>query len=711
VSHETLCGSTLSILITSSYQLPPWLRRLGDELDGVAGAIERAYSRHSGLVQLLMLLAALSALTVQILTTRTKRRRRRANGSFNDATRLRLLHETEQRSRAERGLREAIRIDLNLTEAPLPIALSLISTTDGEARTIRSTDATIHDIFRSTSGMLLILGDPGTGKTNLLDELAHGLIDDARRDATEPVPIRFNLARWTLGEHTRTLQEWMRDDLHDLYALTRRDAERLIEKDEIIPLLDGLDEVDEARRPRCVDAINAYQETRNLGRFSVTCRAEEYRRLVDVSNPAEPSRGVNARDVVRVERLTARQVDRLIRRRELVRVRDLLAEEPELRSFIDTPLWLHVLYFASLGRRTTSDAASPRERLYDYYVEYILSRRRDPDVYRRHSSTDVLHWLGWLAASMQRRHQTDFVLEALDFTWLNERRESPPVTGSGRNKRVRVFHRLLFGGAVGLLGGIMCGRLFGALVGVLAMFRIQLRVEAAERLQFDWRRALQGWAVSLAYGAFFAVMFAWAHGIRAGMFMWGSAAVFETLQGGFQPRSGDGNVSPNSATQRSVRYAMTIVLCGITLASSAACFAFWALNRQLIASATCAAIVNGSCWIAFGGIILGGEKGGWFALRHYSVRVCLWRRHVMPAAYVRFLNESVERLFLVRAGGTYKFFHLTFRDYMAAKYGMADIGVRPQSKPTVGPQGTFSGAAGFVLARLHVTSDMPARVG
>jgi hypothetical protein len=66
--------------------------------------------------------------------------------------------------------------------------------------------------------------------------------------------------------------------------------------------------------------------------------------------------------------------------------------------------------------------------------------------------------------------------------------------------------------------------------------------------------------------------------------------------------------------------------------------------------------------------VLAFAKGGGFALRHYALRLLLWCQGVAPLRYVRFLNEAAQRLFLIRRGGNYEFFHLTFRDYMATAY-------------------------------------------
>jgi hypothetical protein len=44
-------------------------------------------------------------------------------------------------------------------------------------------------------------------------------------------------------------------------------------------------------------------------------------------------------------------------------------------------------------------------------------------------------------------------------------------------------------------------------------------------------------------------------------------------------------------------------------------------------------------------------------------------RRAAPLRYARFLNEGVERIFLIRRGDSYGFLHITPRDYIARAYG------------------------------------------
>ncbi len=186
----------------------------------------------------------------------------------------------------------------------------------------REIDSDIRSVYHKANGRLLILGEPGTGKTNLLMELAEGLIADAKVNQTLPIPIVFSLPRWTLGKRERTLAEWLIDDLADVtqYGLSRATASALVHRNRITPLLDGLDEVAEERRVACVEAVRRYQQERDLGKLAICCRIDEYQRLPKL----------DLRMAVRVEKLTRAEVERYISMERLSHVRRALEGDPEL---------------------------------------------------------------------------------------------------------------------------------------------------------------------------------------------------------------------------------------------------------------------------------------------------------------------------------------------------------------------------------------------
>ncbi len=67
-------------------------------------------------------------------------------------------------------------------------------------------DQTISGVFEEMGGSLLILGEPGSGKTTMMLTLARDLLAHAEADPSRAVPVVFNLSSWAstggpLAEH------------------------------------------------------------------------------------------------------------------------------------------------------------------------------------------------------------------------------------------------------------------------------------------------------------------------------------------------------------------------------------------------------------------------------------------------------------------------------------------------------------------------------
>ena len=66
------------------------------------------------------------------------------------------------------------------------------------------------------------------------------------------------------------------------------------------------------------------------------------------------------------------------------------------------------------------------------------------------------------------------------------------------------------------------------------------------------------------------------------------------------------------------------------------------------------------------GLLAGLLKGGLACLRHYVLRVLLWRSRAAPWNYPRFLDYATERILLHKVGGGYIFIHRLLLDYFAS---------------------------------------------
>ncbi|WP_326693737.1 NACHT domain-containing protein [Streptomyces sp. NBC_01267] len=134
---------------------------------------------------------------------------------------------------------------------------------------------------RLPARQLVVLGEPGAGKTVLAIQLTLGLLRD--RAPGEPVPVLLPLASWNpRREHLRL---WLERRLVEEYpglantaAYGWNAAERLVAEGLLIPVLDGLDETPPALHAAAIDALDqAVADGRPL---VVTCRTAEYEQAV-----------------------------------------------------------------------------------------------------------------------------------------------------------------------------------------------------------------------------------------------------------------------------------------------------------------------------------------------------------------------------------------------------------------------------------------------
>ena len=134
----------------------------------------------------------------------------------------------------------------------------------------------IENVFAAAERVLLVLGEPGAGKTTMLLQLVSHLLAAAESDDSCPMPAVFALSAY---RDNRPLTDWLVDQLANNYETPRKLAAQWIDAGRFVPLLDGLDEVDPSLRPMCAEAINAFRQQHPGVALLVTARSRDYQTL------------------------------------------------------------------------------------------------------------------------------------------------------------------------------------------------------------------------------------------------------------------------------------------------------------------------------------------------------------------------------------------------------------------------------------------------
>jgi hypothetical protein len=268
----------------------------------------------------------------------------------------------------------------------------------------------------------------------------------------------------------------------------------------------------------------------------------------------------------------------------------------------------------------------------------------------------MLRWLGWLAEEMKARNQTEFAFGEMDFVWLRLRHG--PIGSLAVSQATGLLASIIVGGLAGGIGfGLLVG--FSTLVSttihqtVFSFLAMRRRLRVVEILSMLFGPVLN----YIVFGATGSVFRGMAYGHLLGLAALAASLVNNLL---FQVARMllFGRSLVDRRSLRSWRFAMVVLLASAsTLALSAAVAQTESWWRQVARLAIPLPVI----WAVTS---LGLNVG-----LSYAIHLAHWLRGFVPLRYTRFLNEAVDRLFLIRRGTAYEFLHLTLRDYMAERHG------------------------------------------
>jgi hypothetical protein len=329
---------------------------------------------------------------------------RRLRRSYNDLLAQSLqgiawmdLGLTERPDAVQNVANSALRIEPHRAEQPLPPGVSIIQ------------------VYEDAEQELLILGEPGAGKSTELLALSQHLVAQAEQDEHALLPVILQLSSWAVKQGA--LADWMVEQIAVAYDIPRKVSQQWVEDEQILPLLDGLDEMEENARPVCIAAINAYHRA-HLTSLVICSRTTEYESAADRGRLALQS-------AVVIRPLTSEQVEETLNRagEAAASLQGALHRQPTLQDLATTPLMLSVLMLTYQGTTvctTSLKEADLEHQVWTDYVERMVMRKQQGNV-RRYSLSQTRIWLGWLAQQMRLHNQPLFYAERLEGNWLTEK--------------------------------------------------------------------------------------------------------------------------------------------------------------------------------------------------------------------------------------------------------------------------------------------------
>ncbi|MBD2777590.1 NACHT domain-containing protein [Iningainema tapete] len=271
----------------------------------------------------------------------------------------------------------------------------------------------VTDIFSQMGEgrTLLILGEPGSGKTTTLLTLTKHLIISTEQDLSRQIPVVFNLSSW--ANKQQKIAEWLVQQLYEEYHVPKAKGKAWVENEQLLLLLDGLDEVKAERREACVQALNQFIRDHGLTEMVVTSRIGDYTAL---------RASLTLQKAICIQSLTPEQINQYLDRadEQLKALKTLLEQDTALQELAKSPLTLGIMTLAYEGVSiedlpNTNSTEERRKHLFNAYIERMLNRRI---TVRHYSTSRTIRWLTWLAQRMLQHSQTIFLIEQIQPTWL-----------------------------------------------------------------------------------------------------------------------------------------------------------------------------------------------------------------------------------------------------------------------------------------------------
>ena len=555
-------------------------------------------------------------------------------------------------------------------------------TKDNQQTTQLKQSQKIIDFFdrNDINGKLLILGEPGAGKTTELLSLNQDLIQRAINDKNTPIPIIFELSSW---KNDQAIRDWLIGQLTEIYkGIPKKVAEQWIDNQQLIPLLDGLDELGLERQNKCIIAINEFLDSSFQPGLVVCCRREEYEQA---QTKLEQLNGA-----IYIESLSDNQIQQYLKslKRSFI-WNENIRNESELLELVRKPLFLTMLVVAYQGR-----AIKNTSELFEAYIVQQLNNPDNQGTYpprKSPSQKQTLHYLVWLARKLEAEKETEFLIEKMQPTWLESNKQKIAyrmifglMLGLIFGLFVGLFVGLIFGLDKGLIGGLIFGLLF-VIGGVMAggvigwssgelLSVIELRsvisnkaliqklkpIKPTEKISWSFRKFRKVFRKTFStIGLIFGLM----SGLIGGL-------IFGLMKG-FSSSEIDHKNHPNQGIWNSLKNGLFAalfigliygVIDGLIFALS---FELKEELKEILIFELKEILIVQTFFLSIVVIVFGMYAGLGSVIKHFALRIILYQNGHIPWNYAKFLDHAAKHRFIQRVGGRYRFMHDLLRKHFA----------------------------------------------
>ncbi|MEZ5045348.1 MAG: NACHT domain-containing protein [Saprospiraceae bacterium] len=404
----------------------------------------------------------------------------------------------KERLRQKLEYRFAISLTLNYTQAGTTPEFAETFFENRDASNPEYNISKLLENFRH----LLIIGEPGVGKTTFLLQIA---LDWLQRNDELIIPILFDLGTWKNEETTFMI--WLETALVSGYGFSKKFAQISLKKNMIFPILDGLDEIGKSyssnesgkqARIDCLESIDKFIVESDIRNLIISCRKIDYEEISQ-NAPVRAEVILNSlKPEYLYEELKNSMNGKLTNRQTNVVKKTLSifnSENEKLISVLCNPFYFNLafdtdafIYTSKNFAQLPSEVNDIKSYLFKQFIaEKLLNKSRFP-------KKKSIAYLSWIAHWLENHKLISFELS--DFQ-PNDLKSPRLMTFIGS-----LLFGLISGFVIGffqqfilhafnwniiLLNAIWFSIAFGAIYGIIGLFR-NSKVQTEDIMKFDWDR-------------------------------------------------------------------------------------------------------------------------------------------------------------------------------------------------------------------------------